>query len=142
MAVSYFYFLLIIVVLFIPRGDCLSCYKCTSQDSWKDCNSNMAKTECPSGSSQCVTGTLTCTADDVTKTVYYKRCSDPKKSSCDTAIGDMPGCPKSTSFTWSVSNSEGCCSGDNCNSGSSHSINKAMLGICMALTLWALAVMH
>ncbi|KAL9963618.1 hypothetical protein ACROYT_G027143 [Oculina patagonica] len=127
MAVSCFYFLVIIVVLFIARGDCLSCYKCTSQDSWDDCNSNMKKTECPSGSSQCVTGTLTCTADDVTKTVYYKRCNAPNKADCGTAPGDMPGCPKSPSGSWSVYDVENCCSGDNCNSGSSHSINRAVL---------------
>ncbi|KAL9963625.1 hypothetical protein ACROYT_G027150 [Oculina patagonica] len=140
MAVSYFHFLLFIVVLFIPRGDSLSCYKCTSEDSEDDCSSKMTKITCPSNSTECLTGTLTCTAGDVKKTIYYKRCSAPNKD-CDTATGDRPPCPK-TSVRWDYIASEDCCSGDYCNSGSSHSINRAVLGICMALTLWALAVMH
>ncbi|KAL9963616.1 hypothetical protein ACROYT_G027141 [Oculina patagonica] len=141
MNVSYFHFLLIIVVLFIPRGDCLSCYTCTSQVSWDDCNSKKTTMTCSVGSSQCLVGTLSCTAGDVEKTVYYKRCSAPEKD-CETASGDSPSCPKTPSMSWSFSDVETCCYGDNCNSGSSHSINRGLLGICMALTLWALALMR
>lgn len=127
------------MILSLPV-DSLSCYKCTSEDSWDDCNSNMAQTTCLSGSSKCLTGTLTCTAGDVTKTVYYKRCSAPAKD-CDTTKEDSPSCPSSTG-SWSYSNFQDCCSGDNCNSGSSHCINRVMLGICMVLTFLALAFIH
>ncbi|KAL9963617.1 hypothetical protein ACROYT_G027142 [Oculina patagonica] len=148
MTVSYFHFLLIIVVLFIPRGDCLSCSNCTSEISLDDCNSNATKITCQSGSSQCLTGTLTCTLRDDKKTFYYKRCSAPNTDDCETTREDSLSCPKTSPFaqSWSSFDEEDCCYGDYCNSPRSHSTalssNRAMLGISMALTLWALAVMH
>ena len=118
--------------------DSLSCYKCTSEDSAKDCKSNMKSITCPSGTSQCVTGTLTCTQTGSTNTIYYKRCNAPNMSSCGTRSQDLPSCPTS-SGSWSTAVVESCCSGDNCNSGSSHSINRVMLGMCVAFALWALS---
>ena len=120
-------------------ADSLSCYECTSEKSWDDCNSKMAKTSCPSGSPQCLSGTLSCTAGEEKKTVYYKRCS--KNDDCETTREDSPTCP-SSSMSWNFYSLTSCCSGDNCNSGTSHSINRAMLAICMALTLLALAFIH
>lgn len=129
MAVIYFYVVLIGLALFITPGDSLSCYNCTSEDSNKDCKSKMKSITCPSGTSQCLTGTLTCTLDDnIEKTIYYKRCNAPNKSGCGSSAQDMPKCP-TTQGSWGSFISEDCCTGDNCNSGSSHSINQAMLGI-------------
>lgn len=141
MAVSYFYVALIVLALFIAPGDSLSCYSCTSEDSDKDCKSKMESITCPSGTSQCLTGTLTCTQGNTEKTIYYRRCNDPNTSSCESSAQHMPKCSTSQ-VSWGVLTSESCCSGDNCNSGSSHSINQVMLGICMAFAFWALALIQ
>ncbi len=130
--------------------DSLSCYKCTSEDSWDDCNTKMTKTTCSSELSKCLQGTMNCTSGDRKATVYYKSCSDPNED-CEIAKKDLPHCPKSIP-SWTFSHKENCCSGDDCNgnSGSSHSttapsrahhqsieINGMMLGISMVLILLA-----
>ena len=117
--------------------DSLSCYKCTSEHSNKDCKSKMESIACSPGTSQCLLGTLKCTQGSTTKTIYYKRCNAPNLSSCGSSQQDMPKCPSPGS--WGTVVNENCCNGDNCNSGSSYSINQVMLGICMAFAFWVLA---
>ena len=64
------------VILFLVN--CLSCYSCTSEDSLENCNLKSTKKDCPSGTPNCVTGTLICSAGEVTKTVFYKNDVEPK----------------------------------------------------------------
>lgn len=123
--------------IFRSQTDSLSCYTCTSKTSWTDCNSKMTKLECPSGSPNCVTGTLTCTNLDDEETVFYKRCGAPGDD-CGPRRADYPTCSSSSSIRWSYSYSSSCCSGNNCNSGSFHRINKVNLGMCMVLIILAL----
>ena len=113
--------------------DCLSCYDCTSEDSWADCNSKMTKISCPSESPNCYKGVLTCTANDVTKTVFFKRCGKEGET-CDTTREDTPSCPFSLSG-WSYDFMSQCCSGDNCNSGSTLKISFVVNGACLVLLL-------
>ncbi|XP_020628279.1 uncharacterized protein LOC110065474 [Orbicella faveolata] len=141
MARSYFHVAIIVVALFIARGDSLSCYKCTSEDSAKDCKSKMESITCPSGTLKCLTGTFKCTQGSTKTTIYYKRCNAPNLSSCGASPQDLPKCPTSPG-QWETTEIENCCTGDNCNSGSSHSINQVMLGICMAFGFWLLAFIH
>ncbi|KAL9963626.1 hypothetical protein ACROYT_G027151 [Oculina patagonica] len=154
MAVSYFHFLLITVVLFIPRVDSLSCYKCTSEDSWDDCNSNATKITCPSGSFNCLTGMKNCTSGNVMITTYYKRCSAPNTEYCETSKADSPKCPPSGG--WLQVDSTDCCGEDYCNCagdqcsnpnpGPSHGTtlrsNRVMLGMSMTLILWLPVFIH
>lgn len=123
-----------ISLLIVPQAtDCLSCYKCTSEVSWADCNSKMTKTSCSSGSPNCVKGVLTCTADDVTKTVFFKRCGK-EGSTCDTTRQDTASCPSSIA-RWSYSFSNQCCTGDNCNPGSTLKISFVVNVACLVLVL-------
>ena len=122
--------------------DFLSCYKCTSKSSWEDCNLQMTNITCPSGSSQCLNGTLNCTSGDEMAIIYYKHCSAPNKS-CEIAKADLPLCPRSVP-AWHFSHSENCCSGDNCNGdapGASDrlavSINTVIIAMITVLILWA-----
>lgn len=125
--------------------DTLGCYDCTSNDSMDDCNSKMTKITCPSVSPNCLTGTVTCSAGDVTKNVYYKRCGAPASGddTCNSYRKDSPSCPTS-SQSWAYSSSENCCSGNYCNSGSRNvgSPLSHMLGICMALIFWAFVLFN
>ncbi|CAH3040146.1 unnamed protein product [Pocillopora meandrina] len=139
MAFNAFHLVMIMVhmVVVFQSANSLSCYTCTSKTSWADCNSKMTKLECPSGSPNCVTGTLTCTNLDDKETVFYKRCGAPGDD-CGPRRADYPTCSSSSSISWSYSYSSNCCSGNNCNSGSFHRINKANLGMCMAIIILAL----
>ncbi|XP_022801468.1 uncharacterized protein LOC111339145 [Stylophora pistillata] len=140
MAFSGFHVFMIMVhvVVVFQSANSLSCNKCTSETSWADCNSKMNKFDCPSGSPNCVTGTATCTSlGEDTKTVYYKRCGAPGDD-CGPKADDTPTCSSSSSIGWSYSSANSCCSGDNCNSGSFHRINKAGLGMCLAIIVLAL----
>ena len=139
--------------------DSRSCYECMSQKSMDDCNSKMIKTTCPSGYTQCVEITLTCREGvNVTRKVFMKGCMashSGHSDGCDTR-DYVPSCP-TPSGRWSKYEAN-CCYRDNCNSGmsttpasgmsptpgsgTSHSINRVMLGICMALIFWALAFTH
>lgn len=119
----------------------LSCYTCTSEDSLKDCNSKLKKKGCPSGTPNCVTGTLTCSAGEVTKTVFYKKCGTKGKD-CDPA--SYPSCPSSQTG-WSYSSVNQCCTGDNCNAahkngsgslGPKIRINGALTGMSIFLAFW------
>ena len=94
-------------------ANCISCYTCTSKDSWEDCNSKMTKTECPSGTPNCAISKLTCSAGGVTKTFFYKRCGTKGKK-CQPK--DQPSCPTSKSRR-TFSSEDSCCTGNNCNSG-------------------------
>ena len=114
--------------------NCLSCYTCTSEDSWADCNSKMTKTGCPSGTPNCAKSLLTCSAGGVTKTFFYKRCGTQGKNCQPT---DYPSCP--TSMTgWTFSSDDKCCSGNNCNSGPLNNISGVLTGISIFLALWGL----
>ena len=121
--------------------NCLSCDTCTSEESLENCNSKLTTKECPSGTPNCVTGTLTCTAREVTKTFFYKRCGTKGKD-CDSS--DDPSCP-SSQVVWSYRISNQCCAGDNCNaapkndtvnSGPLHKINGALTGMSILLAFW------
>ena len=116
---SDFNLLLTRVIIFLVK--CLSCYTCTSEDSLQNCNLKSTKKDCPSGTPNCVTGTLICSAGEVTKTVFYKRCGT-KGEDCDPS--DYPSCPSSQGG-WSFGTSGKCCTGDNCNSGPRNTINGA-----------------
>ena len=87
---SDFNLLLTRVIIFLVK--CLSCYTCTSEDSLQNCNLKSTKKDCPSGTPNCVTGTLICSAGEVTKTVFYKRCGT-KGEDCDPS--GYPSCPSS-----------------------------------------------
>ena len=114
--------------------NCLSCYTCTSEDSWADCNSKMTKTGCPSGTPNCAKSLLTCSAGGVTKKFFYKRCGTQGK---DCQPTDYPSCP--TSMTgWTFSSTDTCCSGNNCNSGPLNNISGVLTGISIFLALWGL----
>ena len=114
--------------------NCLSCYTCTSEDSWADCNSKMTKTGCPSGTPNCAKSLLTCSAGGVTKKFFYKRCGTQGENCQPT---DHPSCP--TSMTgWTFSSEDTCCSGNNCNSGPVNNISGVLTGICIFLALWGL----
>ena len=122
------------VLLFLVN--CLSCYTCTSEDSLETCNSKLTKNDCPSGTPNYVTGTLTCSAADVTKTVFYKRCGTKGKT-CDPS--DYPSCASSQGG-WTYSFANKCYPGDNCNappntvnSGPLYRINGALTGISIFL---------
>lgn len=126
---------LTICIYFKPFSvNCLSCYTCTSKDSWKDCNSNMTKTECPSGTPNCAKSELTCSAGEVTKTFFYKRCGTQGK---DCRPTDHPTCPSSMSG-FSFSSDDKCCTGNNCNSVQLNKISGLLTGISIFLALWGL----
>lgn len=132
--IHHIYLIIAISLLIIPQSiDCLSCYNCTSKVSWADCNSKMTKISCPSGSPNCYTGEATCIADDVTRTFFLKRCGEEGKK-CDTTREHVPSCPFSLSG-WSYDFSSQCCSGDNCNSGSTLKISFVVNGACLVLLL-------
>ena len=114
--------------------NCLSCYTCTSDDSWADCNSKMTKTGCPSGTPNCAKSELTCSAGGVTKTFFYKRCGTQGK---DCQPTNHPSCPTSASG-WTFSSDDKCCSGNNCNSGPLNNISGVLTGISIFLALWGL----
>ncbi|XP_015763749.1 PREDICTED: uncharacterized protein LOC107342767 [Acropora digitifera] len=117
-----------ISLLIVPQAtDCLSCYKCTSEVSWADCNSKMTKTSCSSGSPNCYEGVLICTAGNVTKTVFFKRCGE-EGSTCDTTRQDTASCPSSIA-------GRRCCTGDNCNPGSTLKISFVVNVACLVLLL-------
>ena len=129
---------------------CLSCGSCTSEVSLEDCNSKLTKITCPSGSPNCVTGKLTCSAaGQESKTVFYKRCGARGQNGCDTTKSDTPSCPSSSS-TWSYSNN--CCTGDNCNSGiapsrivcsrSSHRISSKVTAVITGLFPWIITYIY
>lgn len=121
-------------LLVIPQAtDCLSCYKCTSEVSWADCNSKMTETLCSSGSPNCNEGVLICTAVNATKTVFFKRCGK-EGSTCDTTREDRPSCPSSMGF-WSSEWRTQCCTGDNCNPGSTLKISFVVNVACLVLLL-------
>ena len=123
------------IIHFLPFSvNCLSCYTCTSEDSWKDCNSKMTKTECPSGTPNCAKSELTCSAGEVTKTFFYKRCGTQGK---DCQPTDRPTCPSSMSG-WSFSSDDKCCTGNNCNSGQLNKISGLLTGMSFFLALWCL----
>ena len=119
--------------------NCLECYSCTSTDSWDDCNSKQKKIEC-SWSSECLKGTLSCSAGNEEKTVYYKRCA--AGDSCETTKGDSPGCPN-TGVIWSFSSLKTCCSGGLCNA-ATRTAARMLSGLvftCTAMGMFAVAVM-
>ena len=116
--------------------NCLSCYTCTSDDSWADCNSKMTKTGCPSGTPNCAKSLLTCSAGGVTKTFFYKRCGTQGK---DCQPTNHPSCPTSASG-WTFSSDDKCCSGNNCNSGPLNNISGVLTGISIFLALWGLFI--
>lgn len=123
-----------ISLLVVPQAtDGLSCYKCTSEVSWADCNSKMTKTSCSSGSQNCYKGVLTCTAGDVTKTFFFKRCGK-EGSTCDTTREDTPSCPSSMAG-WGYDFNNLCCTGDNCNPGSTLKISFVVNVACLVLLL-------
>ena len=107
---------------FVPKKSvfltvsCLSCYTCTSNVSWEDCNSKMTKTGCPSGTTNCAQSLETCTtADGVKKQIFYKRCGTQGK---DCQPKNSPSsCIGSTIPIFGFSSEDMCCSGNNCNSG-------------------------
>ncbi|KAM7447029.1 hypothetical protein ABFA07_004675 [Porites harrisoni] len=102
----------VFAVVFSQMVNCLSCYTCTSEDSLENCNSKLTKKECPSGTSNCLTGTLTCFArGEVTKIFFYKRCGTKVKG-CEPS--DDPSCPLSQAG-WSSRSTNDCCTRDNCN---------------------------
>lgn len=136
MAVNWFraFCVITVVIVMSPRVNCLSCYTCTSEDSWKDCNSKMTKTECPSGTPNCAKSELTCSAGEVTKTFFYKRCGTQGN---DCRPTDHPTCPSSMSG-FSFSSDDKCCTGNNCNSGQLNKISGLLTGISIFLALWGL----
>lgn len=123
----------IVVLIFAQEANCLSCYSCSSQVSWADCNAKMNKMACPSGSPNCVKGELACTADNAKTTVFYKGCGTEGKE-CQITKNYSPSCPTSP-FQWSFSSSSECCDGNNCNSGLSQKISFVVFGACMSLLL-------
>lgn len=120
-------------LLVIPQAtDCLSCYKCTSEVSWVDCNSKMTKTSCSSGSTNCINeGVLTCTVGNVTTTTFFKRCGK-EGSNCDTTREDRPSCPMA-GLSYELRTR--CCRGDNCNPGSTLKISFVVNVACLVLVL-------
>lgn len=127
-----------ISLLVVPQAtDCLSCYKCTSEVSWADCNSKMTKTLCSSGSRKCNERVLTCTAHNVTKTVFFKGCANLKEgSNCDPTYEDRPSCPN---YELTIE----CCTGDNCNPGSTLKISFVVNVACLVLVpLYALTYIY
>ena len=78
----------------------------------ENCNSKLTKKECPSGTPNCLTGTLTCFArGEVKKTFFYKRCGTKVKG-CEPS--DYPSCPSSQAGR-SSRRTNHCCTRDNCN---------------------------
>ena len=81
----------------------------------ENCNSKLTKKECPSGTPNCLTGTLICSAGEVKKTFFYKRCGTKVKG-CEPS--DYPSCPSSQvgrSSRQSSRRTNDCCTRDNCN---------------------------
>ena len=118
--------------------NCLSCDTCTSEESLENCNSKITTKECTLGTPNCLTGTLICTAGEITKTFFYKRCGTKSKQ-CDSS--DDPSCPSSQAG-WSSSRTNHCCTRDNCNtapkndtvnSGPLYEINGALTGMSILL---------
>jgi len=133
------------IQFFLGLFNSLSCSTCTSEVSLVDCDSKGTTKTCPSGSPNCVTGELTCSAGDVKKTVFYKRCGAQGKT-CDITREDRPSCPSSQA-AWSYDFENSCCTGNNCNSnpvpsGSSQKISSAVIGVSIVVVLWALTYMY
>ena len=117
---------------------CLSCYTCTSNVSWADCNSKMTKTGCPSGTPNCAKSLDTCfKAGGVKKQIFFKRCGtqgktcQPKKS---------PSFCTGSKFisAFGFSSEDTCCYGNNCNSGPRYKVSSALVGVSILLVFWSL----
>ena len=117
---------------------CLSCYTCTSNVSWADCNSKMTKTGCPSGTPNCAKSLDTCfKAGGVKKQIFFKRCGtqgktcQPKKS---------PSFCTGSKFisAFGFSSEDTCCYGNNCNSGPRYKVSSALMGVSILLVFWSL----
>lgn len=134
MRTTYFSVFYTIVVLMIisQRVASLSCYTCTSEDSWEDCNRKMTKTGCPSGAPNCAKGNLTCTvAGRVVKKVFYKRCGTQGKTCLPE---NQPSCP---AFVFSYKWESICCTGKNCNSAPREKVSGVLTGLSICLVLWS-----
>lgn len=147
MTTSCFHVVLILTLLIIPRAvDSLNCYSCQSQVSLDDCKSKQKETSCPSGTPDCVTGVLTCSAGEVTKKVFYKGCG-AKGDDCDISSKEEPSCPSSPTG-WSFSSTNSCCSGNNCNGASSPKNSgplryaSVMLAGYLLLAIWMIVFMY
>ena len=116
---------------------CLSCYTCTSNVSWADCNSKMTKTACPSGTPNCAQSLETCTtAGGVKKQIFYKRCGTQGK---DCQPKNSPSsCIGSTIPIFGFSSEDMCCSGNNCNSGPRYKVSSSLMGVLILLVFWSL----
>ena len=116
---------------------CLSCYTCTSNVSWEDCNSKMTKTGCPSGTPNCAQSLETCTtAGGVKKQIFYKRCGTQGK---DCQPKNSPSsCIGSTIPIFGFSSEDTCCSGNNCNSGPRYKVSSSLMGVFILLVFWIL----
>ena len=116
---------------------CLSCYTCTSNVSWEDCNSKMTKTGCPSGTPNCAQSLETCTtAGGVKKQIFYKRCGTQGK---DCQPKNSPSsCIGSTIPIFGFSSEDMCCSGNNCNSGPRYKVSSSLMGVFILLVFWIL----
>ena len=116
---------------------CLSCYTCTSNVSWADCNSKMTKTGCPSGTPNCAKSLDTCfKAGGVKKQIFFKRCGtqgktcQPKKS--------PPFCTGSKFISaFGFSSEDICCYGNNCNSGPRYKVSSELMGVSILLVFWS-----
>ena len=110
---------------------CLSCYTCTSNVSWADCNSKMTKTGCPSGTPNCAKSLNTCiTAGGVKKQIFYKRCGTQGKE-CQPKNGPS-ACSKFVPV-FGFGSQNMCCSGNNCNSGPQYKVSSALMGASILL---------
>ena len=116
--------------------NCLSCYRCTSEVSWEDCNSNLTKTTCSPGSPNCLKGELTCSNGKARKTVFHKRCGAHGQT-CDTTKEDDPPCPFSPRGWFGFEHENTCCYGNNCNAGSKLKISSVMNGVYLLIVLCA-----
>ncbi|KXJ05031.1 hypothetical protein AC249_AIPGENE21975, partial [Exaiptasia diaphana] len=101
----------------------LECYKCNSTKSSDDCGSNMKKTTCQSGTTECCDGVYSTTViidgHETTCKIYQKYCKGHAGN-----IGNAK-CSGKFSFSWSRASS--CCSGNLCNAGTHNRGSQALI---------------